>query len=165
MDILDRLLGHDAWTTRQLLDRGRALPDLLLDQPFEFGHGGVRETALHMVGNVEVWTDLMLARPIRRDHARVSMDQLLARHDAAYAEFAALARAMRDAGRLDELWLDVLDAPPTQKTYGGAITHVILHNMQHRAELLHMLARLGLDGLIEGDALSWEMGPGAAASA
>jgi uncharacterized damage-inducible protein DinB len=162
MDILDRLLGHDAWTTRQLLERSRALPDLLLDQAFEFGHGGVRETALHMLGNVEVWTDLMLARPVRRDDEHVSMAELLTRHVAAYAEVAALARAIRDAGRLDELWLDVLDAPPTHKTYGGAITHVILHNMQHRAELLHMLSRLGLDDLIEGDALSWEMGPGAA---
>jgi uncharacterized damage-inducible protein DinB len=161
MDILDRLLGHDAWTTRQLLERSRAMPDPLLDQPFDFGHGGVRETALHMLGNVETWTDLMLGRPVRRDDTRVSMDELLARHDAAYAEFAAFARDIRDAGRLDELWLDVLDAPPTQKTYGGAITHVILHNMQHRAELLHMLSRLGLDDLIEGDALSWEMGPGA----
>jgi uncharacterized damage-inducible protein DinB len=161
MDILDRLLGHDAWTTHQVLEHARALPDLLLDQPFDFGHGGVRATALHMLGNVEVWTDLMLERPVRRDDVRVSMDQLLQRHDAAYAEFAALARDIRDTGRLDELWLDVLDAPPTQKTYGGAITHVILHNMQHRAELLHMLSRLGLDDLIEGDALSWELGRGA----
>jgi uncharacterized damage-inducible protein DinB len=161
VDILDRLLGHDAWTTRQLLERSRALPDALLDQPFEFGRGGVRSTFLHMIGNEEVWTDLMLGRPVRRDSQRVAVDELLARHDAAYTEFARLARELRDAGRLDELWLDVLDAPPMHKTYGGAITHVILHNMQHRGELLHMLTRLGLDDIIEGDALSWEQGPGA----
>jgi hypothetical protein len=148
MDILDRLLGHDAWTTRQLLERGRSLPDLLLDQPFEFGHGGVRETTLHMVGNVEVWTDLMLARPVRRDHEQVSMDELLARHPQRRPARRAVARCARRAADTKHLRRRHHARHPAP--------------MQHRVELLHMLARLGLDNLIEGDALSWEMGPGAA---
>jgi hypothetical protein len=36
------------------------------------------------------------------------------------------------------------------------ILHFIMHSHQHRAELLHVLARLGVAGLIEGDVLSWE---------
>ena len=36
------------------------------------------------------------------------------------------------------------------------IAHVLTHNHFHRAELLHMLARLGLPDLPEGDLLSWE---------
>jgi hypothetical protein len=31
MNLLDRLLAHDAWTTRQLLDRCRALARALAD--------------------------------------------------------------------------------------------------------------------------------------
>jgi hypothetical protein len=35
MDILDRLLGHDTWTTHQLLLACKTLPDELLDKQFE----------------------------------------------------------------------------------------------------------------------------------
>lgn len=78
------------------------------------------------------------------------------RHTAAAAEFAALARRIADEGRLDELWIDVLDDPPRRKTRGGTIGHVITHNMHHRAEALHILSRLGVSDLPEGDVLSWE---------
>lgn len=35
MDLLDKLLGHDTWTTRQLLLACNSLPDELLDREFE----------------------------------------------------------------------------------------------------------------------------------
>jgi uncharacterized damage-inducible protein DinB len=158
MDLLDRLLGHDAWTTRQLLLRAGELDPAALHQTIDAGHESVYETLIHMIGNVRTWTDLMTGSPIdQTSWQNLSIDDLLARHDAASADFAALARRIRDAHRFDELWIDVLDNPPTAKTYGGAIAHVITHNMHHRSELLHMLARLGLTDLPEGDALSWEM--------
>ncbi len=54
MDLLDRLLGHDAWTTRQLLLRCRNLTDEQLDREFDIGHRTVRATLLHVIRNVEV---------------------------------------------------------------------------------------------------------------
>ena len=159
MDILDRLLGHDAWTTRLLLERCRALTNDELHREFDVGHGSVHATLVHMIGNVRVWTDLMTgAKPAPDDDAwhGLSVDDLLAHHEAALADFAALARRIRDEGRLDELWIDPLDEPPTTKSYGGAMAHVLTHDMHHRSELLHVLHRLGLQDLPEGDVLSWE---------
>jgi uncharacterized damage-inducible protein DinB len=57
---------------------------------------------------------------------------------------------------LDERYTDYLDNPPTQKTFGGTILHVLTHTTIHRSELMHLLQRLGVPDLIEGDALSWE---------
>lgn len=160
MDLLDRLLGHDAWTTSELLVRCRALSDEQLDRQIDAGLGSVRATLLHVIGNVEVWTDLMLGRTVvagsRQHAAAASVSQLIERHETASAAFGSLARRVRDEGRLDDLWLDRLDNPPTEKTYGGAIGHVLTHSHFHRAELLHMLHRLGLSDLPEGDLLSWE---------
>ena len=51
MDLLDRLLGHDAWTTRQLLLRCRDLTDEQLDREFDIGHRTVRATLLHVIRN------------------------------------------------------------------------------------------------------------------
>ena len=163
MDLLDRLLGHDWWTTRQLLLRCRELDDASARREMDAGWGSAHATLTHMVGNVRTWTDLMHGDPTGDGVAeeRLGIDDLLARHDAACADFAATARRLQAEGRLDDLWLDTLDDPPTEKSYGGTIAHVVTHNMHHRAELLHILARLGLRDLPEGDALSWETGAGA----
>lgn len=157
LDLLDRLLEHDAWTTQRVLELAQALDDAQLDAEFDIGHRTWRATARHMVGNIEVWTDLMAERPVRAMPAGAqTLSVLQARFTAAYRDFAAVARAARDAGRLNALYLDVLDQPPRAKTLGGTILHVVTHNHMHRAELLHMLQRLGVNDLIEGDMLSWE---------
>ena len=157
LDVLDRLLEHDAWTTRRVLEFAQALTDAQLDQDFDIGHRTVRETLRHMIGNVEVWTDLMATRPLRQTpEATPSLAELRGRFEAAFRDFAQVARELRDAGRLGDSYVDVLDQPPRQKSYAGTILHVLTHDHMHRAEILHMLQRLGVQGLIEGDVLSWE---------
>jgi uncharacterized damage-inducible protein DinB len=64
MDLLDRLIGHDAWTTRQLLLRCRPLSDEQLDQEFDIGHRTVRATLTHIIRNVEVWSQLMAGQHV-----------------------------------------------------------------------------------------------------
>jgi uncharacterized damage-inducible protein DinB len=156
LDLLDRLLGHDAWTTRHLLERALPLAEADLDREFDLGHRSLRETFEHIIGNVETWTGLMNERPAQGYPDHPSLAGLLARFDAAAAEFAATTRRLRDAGRLNDTYLDVLDNPPKPKSFGGTILHVLTHSHMHRGEVLHMLQRLGLPDLIEGDMLSWE---------
>lgn len=157
LDLLDRLLEHDAWTTHRILEFAAAVSDEQLDQDFDLGHRTFRATARHMVGNIEVWTDLMAGRPVRQmPAAHQTLPVLQQRFQLAYSAFAQVARAARDTGRLTETYRDVLDQPPREKSFAGTILHVVTHNHMHRAELLHMLERLGVKGLIEGDVLSWE---------
>lgn len=167
MDLLDRLLGHDAWTTGLLLDRCRELTDAQLDQPFPVDHVSVRETFVHLVWNMEAWGDTIADRPIPTPAERDARDQsiagLSARLDAAAANLAATARTLRDAGRLDDIQIDEYDPPPLGRTYGGMILHVITHSMHHRAQLLWLLDQLGLRDLPEGDLLGWEQQARAAA--
>jgi uncharacterized damage-inducible protein DinB len=160
-DLLDRLLEHDAWTTRRVLELAQTLTDDQLDQNFDIGRRTVRETIGHMVGNIEVWTDLMAARPVRsRITDKQSMLELRQRYDAAFRVFAQLARQLRDTQRLNDTYVDVLDQPPQRKSNAGTILHVVTHDHQHRSEILHMLQRLGVREVIEGDVLSWEAAVG-----
>ena len=157
MDLLDRLLEHDAWTTAQLLSIARALPDEQLDQEFDIGRKTLRATFHHIIRNMEVWTDCMSGNLPPRDTAeQQSADQLASRLVAAAADLAAFARSIRERGAWDELWTDPLDDRPTVKSFGGAIAHVITHSMHHRAQILQMLRLLGVNNLPEGDVLSWE---------
>ncbi len=43
MTILDRLLGHDAWTTRQLLLRCRELSEEQMSRTFNIGDRNLRD--------------------------------------------------------------------------------------------------------------------------
>lgn len=157
MDLLDRLLGHDRWTTRRLLELSAPLDDAALDHEFDIAHGTVRRTFEHIIRNVEVWTRLMRSSARRMPPiSGLSIAELTDRYDAAYSEFAGLARTIAADGRLDASFIDTEDNPPREKTFGGAILHLATHGMHHRAQLLYMLRRLGIADLPEGDALTWE---------
>jgi uncharacterized damage-inducible protein DinB len=156
MNLLDRLLGHDEAATRELLMICQNFTDEQMDREFDAGWVTLRRTFDHMISNIEVWTDLMMERPARLGERGTSTRELLDRLEISYAEFAAFAHQIEREGRLDDLWTDVLDQPPTRKSYGGAIGHVITHNMHHRAEIQHMLHRLPITNVPEGDLMGWD---------
>ena len=155
MDILDRLLGHDTWTTRQLLLACQALPDDLLDKEFDLDHKSLRETFSHMIENIEIWTDLLCERTVQGKTGN-TIPELLERLSVASRDFANLARNIAREQRYDDCFIDTLDNPPRKKTFGGAIGHVITHNMHHRAQIMFLMEKVGLKEHVEGDLLSWE---------
>ena len=157
MDILDRYLGYEAWTFRHFLVRCREVSPAQLHQSFDIGQGTLYDTIAHSIGNLEVWTDLMRERLVRElPPLPDDVDACLQRFDEAMADFAAFACELAAGNRLDETYLDVLEKPPAPKTFGGTILHVLTHTTVHRWEMQHILQRLGLDDLLEGDALGWE---------
>ena len=155
MDLLDRLLGHDAWTTRQLLLACQSLPDELLDREYEIDHRSLRKTFAHIIDNMEVWTDLLWERPVQARQG-TSISELLARLGQCSKEFALVARKIAREGRYDDCFLDTLDVPPRLKTFGGTIGHLITHSMHHRAQIMFLMQQVGIKEHIEGDLLSWE---------
>ncbi len=155
MDLLDRLLAHDAWTTRQLLLACQSLPNELLDREFEIDHRSLRKTFVHIIDNMEVWTDLLCERPVQARKG-TSIDELLERLGQCSKEFATIARKIARAGRYDDCFLDTLDVPPQPKTFGGTIGHLITHSMHHRAQIMFLMQHVGINEHIEGDLLSWE---------
>ena len=156
MDLLDRQLGHDQWATTHLLNVSCALTEAQLDQEFDIGHRTLRATFEHMSVVVAFWTGLMAGQPIEAPCDDRSLAALIHRHERSYATFAAFARRVRDEERLDDAFPDP-DDDATRLTFGGAITHVIQHNAQHRGEALHLLERLGVRDLREGNPLDWEL--------
>lgn len=155
MDILDRLLGHDTWTTRQLLLACQSLPDDLLDKEFDMDHKSLRETFVHVIENMETWTDLLYERTVQ-DKTGNTIPELLERLSIVGRDFANLARNIAREKRYDDCFIDTLDNPLVKKTFGGAIGHVITHNMHHRAQIMFLMEKAGLKNHIEGDLLSWE---------
>ena len=161
MTLLDRLLGHDAWTTRQLLVLCRSLTNAQMDAVFDMSHGTLRKTFLHILRNMEGWTDVMSGlplRPKRDDEAdQRSIDGMLKRLDAAARDLADFAKAVEARNGWDETWTDPTDEKEPEKTYGGGIAHVLTHSMHHRGQLIFMMRKLGVPEIPEGDLLAWEL--------
>ncbi|MEO7716237.1 MAG: DinB family protein [Capsulimonas sp.] len=153
MTILDRLLGHDAWTTRQLLFRCRELTDAQLDQIFDIGDRSLRDTFVHMIECAEIHMDRMMGRPDRVLAETYGIDGWLRRHSLVSKELAELATRVEREGRADEMWVG---GSGGKRSLGGGITHLITHSMHHRAQALYLMEKLGLKNVIEGDALGWE---------
>ena len=153
MDLLDRMLEHDKWATSVLLDLSRDLSDAQLDQPFDIGHQTLRATLAHMIVNVEFWTRLMTGQPVEDGPADATIAELVERHERSYAAFETLARRFRDERRLNDTFLDHYDV---HKSFGGTIVHVVLHNAEHRTEVIHILQRLGLPEVPEVDHGLWD---------
>jgi uncharacterized damage-inducible protein DinB len=156
VDLLDRLLGHDAWTTAQLLELCASFTDAQLDREFDIGPGTLRKTFDHLIWNTEAWSAAMEgATAVQRptDKTIVGFQQRL--KDAA-ERLRRVARPVADANTWDHLYTDQLDQPPSQRPLGTAIAHVITHSMHHRAQILNMLKRSGVTDLPEGDVFSWE---------
>jgi len=161
MDLLDLLLNHDHWATGRLLDASGGLTDAQLDQPFDVGHRTLRATFGHMIFNVPFWAAFLAGQPADGGYSADiqpddrSLAALTDHHERSYAAFASVARRLRDEQRLDETFVDHY---AVRKSFGGTILTVVEHNAEHRTEVLHILARLGVPDLPEVDLGVWEYG-------
>ncbi len=159
---IDRLLGHDAWATRVLLERCRDLTPAQFSQKFEMGLGTTHDTLLHIVGAMYRWADRIGGRPLRprlEDEPRTwTPDEIMARLDDCAPDLAGVVKRVVTEDRLDEkMEFVVADQPPFVFTRGTAIVHVTTHGVHHRAQALNMLRRLGLNDLPNLDAVEWEL--------
>ncbi|QDT40026.1 DinB family protein [Gimesia alba] len=155
MDLLDRLLAHDAWTTRQLLEICATLPDEQLNHEFEIGHHTLRATLHHIIGNMEIWSALMAGDPIERQTYQ-AINGMRERLSVAEKRLQSIAVKVQATNGWDDIWIDHLDDPPREKTFGTALAHIVTHSMHHRAQVLYMLRLSGVQPLPEGDVFSWE---------
>lgn len=153
MDMLDRLFGHDRWMTHHYLTLCKDLTDEQWDEEFDIGVRTLRVTFDHIIDSVGYWLGWMQGSPISRERALSTYDELMEHHHAGYDRFEAFAREIIASGRLDETFED---GWKVRHSYGASILHVILHGQTHRTEILHMLHRLGLADLPEGDPQEWE---------
>lgn len=160
MTILERLLRHDAWSTRSLLTLSSALTDAELDCEFDIGHRTLRRTFVHMIENMECWCDLMKNKPQRKAGQTYappnSVADLIARLAVVSEELVELGKRVEKENRQDDFFIDDLERPPRRKPLGAGLVHIATHGMHHRAHCLCIMRQLGMKRLIEGDALSWE---------
>ena len=155
MTILDRLLGHDAWTTRQLLLRCRELSQEQKNRTFDIGNRNLMETFEHLIACMEGHTDLLMGRTAYETYRDdESVEGMLSRLTIVAKDFAEFTMKVEREGRADEMVTNLGNG--NRRSLGGVIAHLITHSMHHRAQILYMMEQLGVPNVLEGDALGWE---------
>ena len=153
MDTLERLLGHDRWATNTLFDACANLTDEQFGQSFDIGHESIHATFGHLIFNIEAWTSEIRQQPIERENQDWARANLRSRWERAFDSFEALAFQLQAEQLLDGTFTDDWGQPQTN---GAAILHVILHDDEHRQEILHILNRLGVENIPEIDHALWD---------
>ncbi len=162
-DILNRLLGHNAWTTRQLVERARALTAEQYLQRFDLGPGSVHDTLRHIISVMFGWADEIAGRPRRLSLGSDgegpirSVDELLTLLDDAAKELQKTARLIVDQGTMDEILSVTYEGQTWEFTRATALAHVLTHGMHHRAQVFNMMRQLGKPIDIDGDVIEWEI--------
>jgi len=106
MNLLDRLLGHDAWTTRQLLLLCEPLSDEELDRPLDISHGSLRAIFAHVVRNIEAWANLLDGKPMESLGTPLpgwSIAEMIERLDCRSEHLAVDARSVAEREACDEM--------------------------------------------------------------
>ncbi len=153
VDMLERLFGHDRWATNILFDACANLTDEQFGQSFDIGHESIHATFGHLIFNIEAWTSQIRQQPIEREDQDWTRANLRPRWERAFDSFEALASQLQAEQRLDATFTDEWGQPQTN---GAAILHVILHDDEHRQEILHILHRLGVEQVPEIDHALWD---------
>lgn len=164
MDIIDRLIDHDTWMTRRMLERARGLADEQLDAPvavsdsplpFESEEGTLRGALNRLIRTKEIWLAAVRNQPLP-EGLDDSIPGMLKRLDSSFIEFAEMVRRVRDENRWDEQFVDDTGEQPERFSYGGMIAHVVTFSAFRRSAALKILNRLGIDELGYGDPIEWE---------
>ena len=165
MHLTDRLIEHDLWLTRRLLEKAMRLPDAQLDVPlpkpeqpvpFEEAEQSLRDVFQRLIFTKEVWVAAVLGRqlPEQQDNSAAG---LLQRMDASFGEFRALVQRVQAENLWDTEFVDMICEPPERFTYGGMIAHVLTFAAYRRTVALQALTRLGVTDLGYGDPIEWEL--------
>ena len=165
MNLTDRLIDHDLWLTRRLLEKALTLTPAQLDAPlikpeqpvpFDGVEQTLRDVLARLVFTKEVWVAAVLGRqlPATQDN---SVAALLPRMEAAFGEFRALVQRVQAENLWDAEFVDMICEPPERFTYGGMIAHVLTFAAYRRTIALQAMTRLGVTDLGYGDPIEWEM--------
>jgi uncharacterized damage-inducible protein DinB len=165
MDFVDRIVEHDVWFTRRLLDRATTLPDEALDRRvlqgatlFATDGTTLRRLLTEMVTTKENWAGTLTGRS-PADGRDDTPEGLSRRLDVAGAAFASAVKGIRDRGEWDAGFVDALCDPPESFTYGGMLAHVTTFSAWRRTLAVLAFRQLGVDDLGIGDPLEWERSP------
>ncbi len=153
-DPTEVLLTHHRWAMRNLLHACAKLTPEQFHQRFDMGPGSLHDTALHMLGALRGWGDLLAGRDQRpriEQEGTRTPEQMRALLEEITDDIENSVRAHPPG--------EIVTGSRGGRSYsfarGAVMTHVMTHGMHHRAQCLNMLRHLGVDPLPHVSVVEW----------
>jgi AraC family transcriptional regulator len=127
MGLTDRMVEHDIWLTRRLLDAAETVCEYLDDRlpvtpaaPYAFPTEtpSVREMLDRLIFSKETWTAAIAGRDAP-ETGGTKLEELRDRFERSAADWQEAVRDVRERGAWDTAFVDATCDPPESFTYGG----------------------------------------------
>ena len=164
MDLTDRMIEHDIWLTRRLVDAAASIEDRLDKRiavepsaPYAFPaeSPSIREMLERLIFSKETWTAAIAGRAAPAAGG-TSLEELRERFEHSAADWRRAVDDVRTRGTWDTAFVDVTCNPPETFTYGAMIAHVLTWSAHRRHVLIGALHALGAEDVGTGDPIEWE---------
>ncbi len=153
MDLTERLVEHDNWSTAQLIDLAKGVPADALDEPVQLSppstawfeeQPSIRSMLDRLVFTKEMWSAAIAGTPGPPDERDTSLDGLDRRLEQAGNQFVELVRGIRERQAWDTAFVDATCEPPESFTFGGAVAHALTRDSYRRQVLIGALNERGV---------------------
>jgi AraC family transcriptional regulator len=163
MSLPDRMVEHDNWRTKRLIESAMELTDDALDEPVSLSPGtdsfqeeapSIRSMLNRLVFTKEMWAAAISGRALE-ETADSSLPAMLSRLERSGDEFGRLVRDIDGRGAWHTAFVDATCDPPQTFTFGGAVAHVLTRNAARSQIVAGTLRDRGVetDSL---DPIAWE---------
>jgi uncharacterized damage-inducible protein DinB len=145
MNTLREAFVHNDWARDKVLAVAVDCTDAELDRSFEMGMGTLRKTLLHLWQAERIWLDrwTAVASTLDQDEPAISVTDLRTRFQATAAERARLIDGLPPDGGAQRVSYTASTGETIAFPLGDMFLHVANHGVQHRAQAVNMLRRLG----------------------
>jgi len=153
-DLTKILLAHNHWATRNVLDACAKLTDAQFHQRFPMGPGSLHDTLTHTQLALQVWTDVLIGRPLGPRPAtlpKFTVVELMEKLDATSAELLEVALKFPPG----QIVTRTRDGKTEKYTRAAVLGHLSTHGMHHRAQCINMLRQLGVSPLPQSSVTEW----------
>ena len=152
------LLQHHSWANRAIFVACENVKDDQGIIDFGIGYGSVNKTLLHIAGAMMRWCDRIEKRTLRptpeNSNHEWTLPEIRAVFHDANNDFDEIAEKCFD-NRMDDVVIDI-EGAAVSLPVEIVVSYLIIHGAHHRAQLLHMLKRLGIP-LPEIDVIDFEL--------
>jgi AraC family transcriptional regulator len=160
MELMTAMVEHHIWLTGEMVRLADRLSEDQLDEPIGLAVDedvqSVRSLLSRLIGQMGMWNAAMAGREynwsLEEHESRGSMRERLATEG---PTFLGHVRAVVDADRLDDTFVDALCEPAEVFTYGGMIAHVLTFAAHRRTLVALALDHHGIPDLGWGDPMRW----------
>lgn len=146
-DTLLTLYDYNYWANARLLEAAAKLDETQFRMPAAYPHGGIRGTLVHLLSAEWIWRQRcqegLSATAMLTENDFPTLASLSERWHAEETKMRGYLKALSETALQETVSYKTTSGRPQAQRLDLILHHLLLHGMQHRAEVAAMLTDFG----------------------